>query len=331
MLQFAERRPPAGKPVLDANEFTFYSGIMNIDFEIGPGNPAAIAVRFHVAQHSFLEHMRFQVGSGRAALEDVGNGAIDLKIEGGDYGIITVRTAPAWQFLLMDSSFSGQRRAAIHTQEAGMTLIRDRISRTPVAIEIAPGMTEELYAHDLVLNNISRSALVLGQALKPHNEITLDHVVCRNVPQIVEDGPGSKAKFAVKGSSHPFIEEHLTVGEAIGPDGRERGIQLRHREHNGTAKALASDIPPLPPMSDWVNVHTLGVKGDGSDDTSALQAAINGHRVLYFPSGIYRVTDTLHLRPDSILFGFNPGVTAIMVTNDAPNFTDQGGPVPVVE
>ncbi|MGA3161436.1 MAG: glycosyl hydrolase family 28-related protein, partial [Terracidiphilus sp.] len=124
MLQFASRRPAAGEPVVDANEFTFYSGISNLDFEIGEGNPAAIAVRFHVAQHSFLQHMRFQVGGGRAALEDVGNGAIDLQIEGGEYGIISVRTSPAWQFLLMDSSLTGQRRAAIHTQEVGMTLVR---------------------------------------------------------------------------------------------------------------------------------------------------------------------------------------------------------------
>jgi hypothetical protein len=192
-------------------------------------------------------------------------------------------------------------------------------------------MTEELYAHDLVLDDISRSALVLGQALKPHNEITLDHVVCRNVPQVVTDEPGSKANFAVKGSTSPFIEEHLTIGETIGPDGRERGVQLRHREHAGTARSLASDIPLLPPMSDWVNVRTLGVKGDGSDDTNALQAAISNHRVLYFPSGIYRVTNTLLLRPDSVLIGFNPEVTAIVVTDDAANFTGQGAPIPVVE
>ncbi len=67
MLQFASRRPAAGEPVVDANEFTFYSGISNLDFEIREGNPAAIAVRFHVAQHSFLQHMRFHVGDGRAA------------------------------------------------------------------------------------------------------------------------------------------------------------------------------------------------------------------------------------------------------------------------
>lgn len=331
MLQFAERRPPPGKPVVDANEFTFYSGISNIDFEIGPGNPAAIAVRFHVAQHSFLQHMRFQIGGGRAAVEDVGNGAMDLHIEGGDYGIISVRTAPAWQFLLTDSTFTGQRRAAIHTQEVGMTLVRDRISRTPVAVEITPAMTEELYARDLELEDIGRSAVVLGDAQKPHNEITLDDVVCRNVPQILGSEPGSESKFALKGSAHPFVEEHLALGEMIGPDGRERGIELQHRERPGAGHAVSSDIPELPPMREWVNVNTLGVKGNGSDDTAALQAAIDAHRVLYLPSGAYRIGSSLHLKPDSVLIGFNPGTTVIAVTNESPSFTGEGAPVPVIE
>ena len=43
---------------------------------------------------------------------------------------------------------------------------------------------------------------------------------------------------------------------------------------------------------------TLGVNGDGkTDDTAALQRAIDTHRVLYLPIGLYRVTDTLRLRP----------------------------------
>src|SRR5438067_1760377 len=128
MIHFADNRPPAAGPIVDASEFTFYSGMSNIDFELQDGNPAAIAVRFHVAQHSALEHMDFQVGSARAALEDIGNQASDLHIHGGQYGIITKRTAPVWQFLLMDSSLDGQRSAAIHTMEAGFTLVRVHIS-----------------------------------------------------------------------------------------------------------------------------------------------------------------------------------------------------------
>ena len=331
MLQFASRRPAAGAPVVDANEFTFYSGISNLDFEIGAGNPAAIAVRFHVAQHSFLQHMRFQVGEGRAALEDVGNGANDLQIEGGEYGIVSVRTSPAWQFLLMDSSLTGQRRAAIHTQEVGMTLVRDRISRTPVAVEITPGMTEELYGRDLLLEDIGQSAVVLGDAQRAHNEVTLDRIVCRNVAQMVIGGPGTPGMFGVKGRTGPYLEEHLTVGLTIGPDGRERGIEVHHLERASAGKAVRSDIPSLPPMKDWVNVHTVGVKGDGSDDTVALQAAIDGHRVLYLPSGTYAVSNTLRLRPESVLIGFNPVKTLITVNAEAARFRGEGEAIPLVE
>jgi len=331
MLQFAAMRPQASEPVMDANEFTFYSGIMNLDFEIGAGNPAAIAVRFHVAQHSFVQHMRFKVGDGRAALEDVGNGAIDLQIEGGEYGIISVRTSPAWQFLLMDSSITGQRKAAIHTQEVGMTLVRDRIAHTPVAVEITHGMTEQLYGRDLVLEDISRSAIVLGDARKAHHQVTLDRIVCKNVPQLVQGQEGSASTFTVKGGTKPFVEEHLTVGLEIGPDGRENGVQVHHSEHTGAGKAVATDIPALPPMQQWVNVHSLGVKGDGSDDTAALQTAIDAHRILYFPSGTYRVTNTLQLKQDSVLIGFNPVTAVIVATDDAPNFTGEGEAVPLVE
>src|ERR1035438_7818174 len=55
--------PPGSVPpnaaIADANSSTFYSAMSNIDFEIGDGNPAAIAIRFHVAQHAFLSHMDF--------------------------------------------------------------------------------------------------------------------------------------------------------------------------------------------------------------------------------------------------------------------------------
>ncbi len=59
-----------------------------------------------------------------------------------------------------------------------------------------------------------------------------------------------------------------------------------------------------------MNVHTLGVAGDGkTDDTAAIQKAIDTHRVLYFPSGHYIVSDTLTLKPDTVLIGLHPTLT----------------------
>ena len=147
-MDFATGRPaqpiegtvPPNASVADANPGTFYSAMSNVDFEIGKGNPAAVAIRFHVAQHSYLAHMDFSIGSGLAALKDIGNEAEDLHFHGGQYGIITIRPSPGWQFTLIDSSFDGQSQAAIKEHEAGLTLIHDSFRNVPQAISVDPGL-----------------------------------------------------------------------------------------------------------------------------------------------------------------------------------------------
>ena len=73
-------------------------------------------------------------------------------------------------------------------------------------------------------------------------------------------------------------------------------------------------IRALPPVEQWVNVRTLGVTGDGkTDDTAAIKAAIAAHRVLYFPSGFYQITDTLLLQPETTLIALHPSTTQIVI------------------
>ena len=166
MVWFADNRPAAGGPVVDASEFTFYSGMSNIDFELREGNPAAVAVRFHVAQHSFLTHIDFHLGTALAAMEDIGNEASDVHVYGGKYGIITKKTSPNWQFLLMDSTFEGQSAAGVRTQEVGFTLIRCTFTHMPVAIEIPDGQVEQLYGRDLRMEDIKVAAIKFGDIQK---------------------------------------------------------------------------------------------------------------------------------------------------------------------
>lgn len=335
MLQFASRKVATGAEIVDANEFTFYSGVSNVDFEVGDGNPAAICVRFHVAQHSFLSHIHFAVGHGRAALEDAGNQADTLEIDGGDYGIVSVRTSPAWQFLLMDSRLTGQRIAAIHTQEVGMTLVRDTIEHTPVAVEVPSNMPEQLYARNLLLRDITRAAVVLGDTTSQHHQVTLEHILCTGVAKLLEATHGNVVAFdSITAPGKYFVEVRLTVGQEIESNGREGGIVERHRERQlaSVPSAIATDIPPQPAVSGWTSVRTLGATGDGgTDDTAALQHAIDTHRVLYFPTGFYRIRGTLRLKPDSVLIGLSPSTTVILVNDDDPNFAGTGAPVPLIE
>lgn len=324
MLWYTDERTPAGQPIADASEFTFYSALNNIDFEMGEGNSSAVAIRFNVAQHSFVTHSNISVGSGKAGLEAIGNQASDIHVTGGDYGIITGKTSPAWQFLLLDSSFDGQRKAAISTHEAGFTMVRDTISNTPVAIEIPDGQVEQLYVRDLQLNNISQLALKTGDAMNLRDEITLKNIACSHVAAFTD---------ALRLRSPFYVEEQFTLGLEIGADGREQGIQMHHREQKTSSAPppVKSDIPPLPATQEWVNVHKVGVAGDGgTDDTAALQKAINDHRVLYFPSGWYRLTNSLKLRPDSVLIGFSPFTTQFILVDGEAAFQGAGPAVPLL-
>ena len=127
--------PPADH-IPDANQGTFYSSMMNVDVEIGDGNPAAVAVRFHVAQHGVLSHMDFRTGSGLAAIMEVGNVGQNLRFFGGRYGILTTNTSPFWPYTLIDSLFDGQREAAIREHLAGLTVIHTTFRNVPVGISI---------------------------------------------------------------------------------------------------------------------------------------------------------------------------------------------------
>ena len=297
-----------GMAFSDASETTFYGGMDNIDIEIGDGNLAAIAVRFHVAQHSYLRHMDFDIGTARAAVEDIGNQMNDVTIRGGKYGIITKRTAPVWQFLLMDSHFEGQSEAGIQTMEAGFTMVRVSFENMPVAIQIEQGEVEQLYGRDLQMKNISWAGFKHGNGENLHSAVTFENIACSDVPTFY------RGDEVLKGPGQHYVMDTFSVGLDVGPDGREQGVAMHHAEHAlaEPAPAVASDIPELPPMSEGVNVNTLGITGNG-DQTEALKAAIEDHRVLYFPSGRYTVSEPVRLKEDTVIIGLHPSRTSINI------------------
>ena len=321
---------PPNKDVADANPNTFYSAVSNIDFEIGDGNPAAVAVRFHVAQHSFLAHIDFHVGSGLAAVYQVGNEAEDLHFYGGRYGILTEKTSPAWQFTLIDSVFEGQKEAAIREHEAGLTLIRNTFRNVPKAIDIDEGYPDQLWVKDSRFENISGPVVTISLEKSPLTEVGFENAVLSNAP-VFATLRESGTTVAGKGAAYQV--KNFTYGLIVPGEGRmgSVGMQYDAAPLASLPPALPPAIRPLPPSDEWVNVHTLGVKGDGTtDDTAALQRAIDAHRVLYIPGGHYVVRDTLTLRPDTILIGLHPTLTQIDLLDETPGYQGIGAPKAVI-
>ena len=318
-------------PPRDGGAGTFYSAMSNIDIEIGPGNPAAIAVRFHVAQHCYLSHMDFRLSSARAGLKDIGNEVEDLHFHGGQFGIITKRSAPGWPILVIDCTFEGQSEAAISCDEAGLAVVRPHFKNVPTAISIVPEKPDELWLSDVRLENITGPALIISNENNARTQINARNIVCRDVPVLARFRETGKT---ITGIASAYVVEQFSHGLHIAGLGAERQIKTTFdvREAAMLPAPVKSDIPDLPDSATWIDVRTLGAKGDGrTDDTAVLKKAIAQYRTLYLPMGWYCVSDTLTLRPDTVLIGLNPSATVINVPDETSAFQGQGPPRPVIE
>ncbi|RAK52400.1 glycosyl hydrolase family 28-related protein [Phenylobacterium deserti] len=322
---------PFNKDIPDANPGTFYSALSNIDFKIGKGNPAATAIRFHAAQHTFVSHAEFDIGSGLAGLYHVANEAEDLHFKGGRYGILAEKPSPAWGFVLIDSTFEGQRDAAIREHEAGLVLVNVAMRDTPVGIEIDRGYGEWLWGKDVRFENVSRAGVIISNENNVYTQVGFENAVASNTPVF--------ARFRDSGRTVPG------QGRAYRMKSFTYGLTVPGLAQVGEYKTLADAEPlsamparrelairPLPPTRDWVSVKSLGAKGDDStDDTAVIQRAIDTHKVVYFPAGFYRVTDTLRLKPDTILVALHPSLTQITLPDRTPAFQGVGAPKALVE
>jgi hypothetical protein len=321
---------PPDNAVPDANPGTFYSAMSNIDFEIGPGNSGAVAIRFHAAQHTYLSHIDFNIGSGFAGIHEVGNEAEDLHFHGGQFGIMARKPSPNWQFTLIDSTFDGQREAAIRENEAGLTLIHDEFKDVPTAVSIDPHYSDQLWISDARFENISGPAVLISNENSRMTEVNFENILCSHTPVF--------AKFRESGREFRQAAEAYQVSVfSHGLKIESPGAVAEFKTTDQTTPlpllppATPPAIRPLPDASFWVNVHTLGVQGDGhSDDTAALQKAIDHHRVLYFPSGRYLLRDTLTLRPDTVLIGLHPSTTQFDLPDGTPAFQGPGTPKPLL-
>ena len=223
-IDFATGRPavaiegtvPPDSSISDATPGTFYSGMSNVDIEIGKGNPAAVGIRCHYAQHSILTHMDFQIGEGLAGLKDVGNEAEDLHFHGGQYGIDTIMPSPGWQFTLIDSTFDGQSKAAIKEREAGLTLIHNTFRNVPTAISIDPEYSDELWVEHSRFENISGPAILFGNEKNSRTEVNLVDIACHGVKTFAQlresgktfSGPGEN--YVVKSFSYGLTLKNAT-------------------------------------------------------------------------------------------------------------------------
>jgi Pectate lyase superfamily protein len=321
---------PFDPKIWDANPSTFYSAMSNIDVEIGSGNPAATGVRFRIAQHAFLSNMDFKLGSGFAGIYQAGNVVHNLHFHGGRYGIVTEKPSPAWQFTVIDSTFEGQKSAAIREHEAQLTLVNVGMRDVPVGVEIDRGYGDWLWGKDVRFEHVRQAAIVISNENNVYTQIGFDNALASDTPVFARFRDSGRT---VNGKGQTYRVSAFSYGlwvPGVGQPGHfATSAEL---EPINTLPAQRSPaIRALPAVAAWSNAHDLGVAGDGqADDTAALQRAIDTHRTVYLPLGVYKVSDTIRLRPDSVLVGLHPSLTQIALADGTPGFQGVGDPKALV-
>ena len=183
---------------------------------------------------------------------------------------------------------------------------------------------------DSRFENISGPVVTISLEKSPLTEVGFENAVLSNVPVFAKLRESGKT-VAEKGAVYEV--KNFSYGLIVPGEGRMGSIGMQYEA--APLASLPAALPPviraLPPSSEWVNARTLGVKGDGTtDDTAALQQAINTHRILYLPGGHYVVRDTLRLKPDTVLIGLHPTLMQIDLLDETPEYQGVGAPKAVL-
>ena len=315
----------------DASAGTFYSALSNIDLKIEDGNQAAVALRTHFAQHSFIAHCNIEIGKAKAGLFDVGNMIEDVQFFGGDYGIYTTKASPGWQLMMLDTYFEGQRKMAIKTQQAGFTIVRMHVKNTPSVLQVDSNYWEKIILQDCRFENIQGPAIKLSDEGNANMQLNIRNLVCQNVPILLSY---PKYDSFTKAPAKMYAVKRFVYGLQMEDLDKEPEYKTVYEIEplQKLPPTIANDIPQLPAMTEWVNLKTTGAIGDGvTDDTRAIQKAIDEHRVIYVPEGSYRISETLKLKPNTVLIGLHPMATNFVLAEDAPAFGGFGNPIAMLE
>lgn len=342
IIHFRINKPGLGEELRDAQNTTFYSGLRNIDFRIGAGNPGLVACRFRVAQLCSIEDADFYMEDSLAAVEMVGNEIERCRFYGGQFGLLTGETVPYWPFYLGDCIFSGQSKACISTYRAGMTILRTILSNSPYGVFVPNKEQdnhyieefERLYMYDCRMENLSKAGVCMNMVRYPQNWLHAEKVYCSGVPRFFES-------FGYQYNGHigvPHIEPSsncysvdIHMGLRINVDNedikRSFDVDCRVNPLDCLPASPVPDYVPAPCISDCINIKALGAKGDGyTDDTEIFERAIEQYQAIYVPQGKYLLTRGLKLNKSTAIIGLHSSMTRFCLQDNCPGFDNAAAP-----
>jgi hypothetical protein len=320
---------PSGAPQPNISMRQMFIGI---DIEIGRGNRGAIGIHHDAAQGSGIEDVTVHAGEGFAGivgLQAGGGGTHNITVIGGRFGLDASQSR-ATAATISGATFIGQRESAFRYGGletcclVGARIVVPAGATGPAIHGTGTGVTNGSMAivdTQIVYEKPAPENL----AISTNRSLYLNNVWVQNSGQIVRASDGGK--LAGRPAGWRRIAEFAHAVTPAPKTLRTGTFQLNHVSYID-GKRVTDDVTvpgadDVPPPADLQSRHIWGdypawdgpafvnireppysARGDGqTDDTAALQKAVDEHDCIFLPKGIYNVTRPLRLRPDTKLYG----------------------------
>ena len=325
--------------------------LYGIDMEIGPGNPGAAAVAFDAAEGSTIQDCTFDVGDGFSAVfggPGSGGAIFNVTVNGGRTGMFLYSSRPTCT--LTGCRFTGQREAGVkYAQRGPLTLVGCEFS-LPAGVPAVGVAARSNGSASLVDCRIEYDRPSSGTvAIATDAAIYIRDTWVRHAGILLTPASGAKVESPARGEWIHIAELAASSDKYTKPmsapiyiDGRKVSGLFTDLQKGGlppedlrTRHLWDEKTFPHWDLPGCVNVKgpPFNAKGDGTtDDTEALQRAIDEKETVFLPKGAYRVTRTLRLRPETKIFGISPSYSMIVPDpGDTGDFHDPDHPRPVIQ
>lgn len=334
--------------------------LVNLDLVVGEGNAGAIALRHQAAEGSAIEDCLIDATHGHTGIQGgIGSGgsSAGVTVIGGRFGLDFTGYLSGTQPTPVITGFtlSGQTENAIRSSSrqtlvaVGLKILADRC--TGPLISVVPGLPANHGTLTLVDSTVEFSGASLARpdrlVIASDRSTYLHNVYVFGATRIVAD---AAQKTALPGAPTGWL--HIRQHAVPSSPRENQGLTYRYPVYvDGHPVAdLSATTPSSAPPADLASRHLWSspfpsfespgavnvraapyqAKGDGrTDDTAAVQRAIDEHDIVFLPKGCYLLSRPLDLRPHTRLIGAGQTLSLLIPAKHAA-FTDPAHPAPLV-
>jgi hypothetical protein len=335
---------------------------VGIDIEIGSGNSGAVALYCRGAQGTGVQDCRIDVQNGHTGLEGgagAGGGHANITVIGGRVGLNLDGAQPSTTVTgvaLIDQSEAAISCRGLKTVDGPYTVIGAKIVSNTVGPVVLSGTEASTSSPNQgVLSLIDcQIEFTGGQAecsvISSNRCVYVSNMYVKGASQLFSS-PSSGGSLALDNTVWTAVDEYAHVGPTVVYKDFDFESPVYMDGHRDVTDYALTSVVAAPP-SDLISRHVwdqgfpswefagfvsvkdppYGAVGDGvTDDTDAIQLAIDENDLVFLPRGRYRVTRTIRLRSSTKLIGVGQWLSVLMVSDGAGDFADANDPQPVIE